>query len=397
MKTTHEARAVESLKKANSELEPDLISIPEAKARMKDFIQAQRLAAFGVAALAGKIDDAESLARATGTSIGKAKETLATSEVLASSAPLNAALRSGEVSLDQATEIARAEGAAPGSAKELLKVAKKESFHVLRDEARRTKLEAEQHQGLAERQRKARRSSHHADELGMVNVHLSFEPHIGAPIMTRAEAGAERLARAAKKAGGEVEPFERYLADAYAELIEGSGKGRAKRPELVILVSHEVATRGWTEVRKGEVCKIPGIGPVAPEIAKEIAKDAFLNGVFYDGKDLRHFKRWGRSTPVEISVALELGKAPEFKGVRCVDCGNSFRPQFDHIEPVAARGPTAHFNFDPRCDPCHKAKTARDRRAGKLKPKTKPKAATRKPKATTTRTRRSATANPNAP
>jgi hypothetical protein len=59
----------------------------------------------------------------------------------------------------------------------------------------------------------------------------------------------------------------------------------------VVLVSHEVATRGWTDVREGEMCQIPGVGPVAPAVAKEIAHDAFLTGVFFDGKDLRHMRR----------------------------------------------------------------------------------------------------------
>ncbi|MPZ70485.1 MAG: hypothetical protein GEU71_13305 [Actinobacteria bacterium] len=372
--------AIEETEKANSGLEPELINEPDSKTCTELYAKLNRLSAFGVTAFAHKHDAAD-LARVTGTSMGKAKDMAATSEVLGSSGPLDAALRRGEVSLDQATEIAKAEVSAPGSAKELLKVAKKESFHVLKDEARRTKLEAEQHRGLAERQREAKTASHRTGELGMAQIHLAFQPHIGTPIMAKAEAEAERLARAARKAGVK-EDFDKHLADAYANLLLGSGKGRAKRPELVVLVSHEVATRGWTDVKKGEMCKIPGVGPVAPEIAKEIGRDAFLNGVFFDGKDLRHFKRWGRSTPVEISVALELGKAPDFKGVRCVDCGNRFRPQFDHIEPVAAQGPTAHFNFDPRCDPCHKAKTARDRRAGKLKPKGPPK---QRPKAKRTR------------
>jgi hypothetical protein len=70
--------------------------------------------------------------------------------VLQDSAPLNEALRSGEVSLDQASEIGKAEQAAPGSATELLEVADKESFSVLRHKARRVKLEAEQHRDLCE-------------------------------------------------------------------------------------------------------------------------------------------------------------------------------------------------------------------------------------------------------
>lgn len=368
MEATFEAQAVEFLEKANAGLDPDLISIPEAKARMKDFIHAQRLAAFGVAALARKIDDAEALARATGTSIGKARETLATSEVLSSSEPLNEALRNGEVSLDQANEIAKAEGAAPGAAKELLRVAKREPFHILKEKARKAKLETEQRRDLASRQRAARSAWSRTDDLGMINIHLALEPHIGAPIVARAEAEAQRLARAAKKSGGDKETFDRYLADGYAKLLSGAGKGRAKRPELVILVSHEVAKRGWKDVRKGEVCKIPGVGPVAPEVAKEISKDAFLNGVFFHGKDLRNFKRFGSHHAIEVAVALELGDPPEFDGVKCIDCGNRFRTEFDHVDPRNCRGPTSHPNLKPRCWPCHQAKTARDRRAGKLQP-----------------------------
>ena len=128
------------------------------------------------------------------------------------------------------------------------------------------------------------------------------------------------------------------------------------------------AAESWKDVREGELCKIPGVGPVSPRVAKDIAQDAFLNGVFYDGVDLRNFARWSKHIPIEVAVALELGDPPGFDGVRCVDCGNRFRTEFDHVEPRAARGPTSKRNLDPRCWPCHQAKTARDRKAGKLRP-----------------------------
>ena len=159
------------------------------------------------------------------------------------------------------------------------------------------------------------------------------------------------------------EPFERHLADAYAALLSAKGKGRAKRPELVVLVSHEVAKRGWTKVDKGEVCKIPGVGPVSPRVARDIAQDAFVNGVVCDGKDLRQFKRWSRHIPIEVAIALELGAPPDFDGVTCVDCGNRFRTEIDHVTPRNAGGPTSNANLKPRCWSCHQAKTARDRRA----------------------------------
>jgi HNH endonuclease len=201
----------------------------------------------------------------------------------------------------------------------------------------------------------------------MINIHLSLEPHIGTPIVNRAEAEAARLYREAKR-DDRAEPFDRHLADAYAALMSGSGGGRSKRPELVVLVSDEVAKRGWKNVKPGEHCKIPGVGPVSPKAAKEIAQDAFLTGVFFDGKDLRNMRRWTRNTPVEVRIALELGEPPGFDGIRCVDCGNRFRTENDHVEPHSALGPASTDNLKPRCWSCHKQKTERDRRAGKLKP-----------------------------
>jgi len=63
---------------------------------------------------------------------------------------------------------------------------------------------------------------------------------------------------------------------------------------------------------------------------------------------------------------LELGEPPEFDGVKCVDCGNRFRTERDHLEPHVARGPSSTTNLKWRCHLCHKLKTERDRRAGKL-------------------------------
>jgi hypothetical protein len=363
--------AVALLEEANAELAPDVLTTLEAGELLGVYTKAQRLASFGVARLAPKANDATELARTTGTSVGEAKATIETGKVLDEAPELRSALRQGEVSLPQAAEIAKAAAVVPAATTQLLAVAKENSFQVLREQVRKTKLEAEQHRGLAQRQREARSARSHTDDLGMVNIHMRLEPHVGTPIVARAEAEAQRLAKAAKRElaeGQNPEPFERYLADAYARLLAGSGNGRARRPELVVLVSHGVAKRGWKDVGEGEVCKIPGVGPVAPAVAKTIAKDAFLSGVFYDGNDLRHFKRWSRTIPVEVQVALELGEPPEFDGVACVDCGRRFRPEFDHVEPYVACRSTSLPNMNTRCKSCHKVKGDEDRRAGKLRP-----------------------------
>ena len=375
MQTRILQEAVELLEKANAELDAELVTLAQAKKLLASYARVEKLAGFGVAALSRKVDDASEVAKVAGTSVSKAKAVVTTGKVLSRSSDLSSAMACGKVSLDQATEIASAEQSAPGAAENLLKVAASESFHALKEKARRAKLEAEQRRDLGKRQHEARSGRSYTDALGMTHIHLLLEPHIGSPIVARAEAEAQRLAkkakaeakaRPAKKSGRlskydlELEPFERYLADAYAALLAGSGKGRAKRPELVVLVSHEVATRGWQDVKPGEVCKIPGVGPVVPPVAREIAQDAFLSGLFYDGQDLRQLKRWSRSIPIEVQIALELGDPPEFDGVKCIDCGNRFRTEFDHFEARCLGGPTAAWNLGGRCWPCHLVKTKKD-------------------------------------
>jgi len=271
--------AIAELEKENANLQPELLTAERARELMTAYARAGKLVSFGIAALSRKLDDSSELARLTGSSVGRAKNVVTTGAVMASSEELSSALMRGDISLDQAHEIATAEESAPGAAKELVAVAQEQPFHLLRDKARKTKLEAEQRRDLGMRQHQARRARNHPDPLGMVHIHMELEPHLGAPIVARAEAEAQRLIRKARDEGTK-EPFERHLADAYALMLSGSGTSRAKRPELVVLVSHEVARRGWSDVTEGEMCKIRGLGPVSPAAAKEIASDAFLNGVF---------------------------------------------------------------------------------------------------------------------
>ncbi len=90
------------------------------------------------------------------------------------------------------------------------------------------------------------------------------------------------------------------------------------------------------------MCKIPGVGPISPSTAKAIASDAFLTGLFYDGTDLRHFRRWTRNIPFEVLLSLQLGEPPEFEGVKCSDCGYRFRNERDHTAPHVAGGCLDH-------------------------------------------------------
>jgi hypothetical protein len=360
-------QAIEFVEKANADLEVALLDRDTTRRLLAAYARARRVVDYGIVSLSRNLDDASEVSRVTGTSMGTAKAVVHTGKVLAASGELSAALQQGDISLDQAKEIASAEESAPGAAARLVGMAQREAFHVLRYKARKAKLEAEQHKDLATRQRIARRARSYSDELGM-----GARPSRARAACWDADRRPGGGGGAAPRAKGQERKQTRAVRAPPRRCIRRTAlrkrQGRARHPELVVLVSYEVATRGWRDVRPGEHCMIPGVGPVSPEVAKDIAKDAFLSGVFFDGTDLRNFARWSRHIPVEVALALELGDPPEFDGVLCVDCGNRFRTEFDHLDPHVAWGPASNGNLSPRCWRCHQAKTERDRTAGRLKP-----------------------------
>ncbi|MDX1690741.1 MAG: HNH endonuclease [Acidimicrobiia bacterium] len=338
-----------------------IVREPAETRRLLDlYVRLERLAAYGKATLSARVGDATRLARSQGTSVGAARRAIDTGRALAAEPRLAEATRRGDVSVDQAGEIAAAASADPGALDDLLDTARTESFRTLRDRARSVRLQAGDREALASRQRRARRLRHWIGDGGMVRLDAALEPHVGAAVVSRIEREANRIARRSE----ESEPFERHLADGLAASV--SGDDAPSKAEVVVLVSHEVVARGWSDVEEDEHCAIPGVGPIAPSMARRLADDAFLTGVVCDGTDLRQMKRWTRSIPVEVRLALHLGEAPGFAGPACVDCGNRFRLEVDHVDPVANGGPTSLPNTELRCEACHRRKTRDDRAAGML-------------------------------
>jgi hypothetical protein len=355
METSRIEAAIEALEEGLRSLDPDVVDRGLAGRLLSLFSRGERACAGAAAMLALRVGDPRLVARQSGTSMGKARAIVGLSKRLVDTPDLNDAVRRGAVSLDQAAEIAKAETAAPGCAGELVEVARNEPFHVLKARARTAVLE-DRRPGLGARQHAARRAAHHITDLGLVHLEADLEPHVGASIIERLEAEARSLAAS----DGDT-PWSARLADAFAACFDRPGAKRSGKPEVVVVVSHEVAARGWDEVADGEMCKIPGVGPIDAAVAKEIAEDAFLTGVVCDGKDLRQIRRWTRTIPVEVRLALRLGTPPTFDGPRCIDCGNRFRIEFDHDQPLSEGGPTSIDNLPARCASCHVRKTARDR------------------------------------
>lgn len=301
----------------------------------------------------GFVNPAEWVARLTGDTSSEARNDLETAVAWEDlSGETRADVAEGTLSLKEAHEIAHTEAVAPGCEAELRQVAREKGYRALVERARRKRQEAVDPEELERRRRHARSLRHWIDELGMVCVSARLTPEVGVPVLSRLEAETEREWRAGNR---DSTPDQR-AADAFVRLLEGKGKGSSTRRDLVCV---------WDLTT--DTAHIPAVGPVSVTTAAEMAKDAFVTALTHDGVEVKTIARYGRYIPPELRLLVELGPPPGFDGAVCVDCGRRFRLQDDHVDPVANGGRTSHENLEPRCPPCHGAKTERDRKAGLLR------------------------------
>ena len=118
----------------------------------------------------------------------------------------------------------------------------------------------------------------------------------------------------------------------------------------------------------GELCHIVDGGPVPVLWVRQVLGDAFVKAVLHDGVRIRRVAHFGRHIKAELRTALDLGAPPGFEGVKCSEpgCERRYGLQWDHVVPVASRGPTSYDNIQALCHVHHAAKTERDRQAGLL-------------------------------
>jgi hypothetical protein len=335
-----------------------------AAARARAAVRAERC---GAHQRLGFTDAAEWLARTAGSSAGEARVALDTATAVETCPKTQEALVAGLISLTQAKEITRAEAERPGSEAELLGVARQASLTMLKDAARKKRLEAVDPADLHRRQVQARELRHWQDDLGMVWLRGALPPEVGIPFVNRLDAETDRVRRLARRDGA-VEPRSAHAADAFVKLVAEGGKGKANRADLVVVCDLGAYRRG--HVHDDERCHLVGGGPVPVSVARDIGSDdAFVKAVLHDGVKIDTVAHFGRHLGAELRTALELGHAPDFDGVRCIEagCGRRYGLEWDHVDPRANQGVTSYENLEPRCWPHHREKTERDRRTGLLR------------------------------
>lgn len=118
----------------------------------------------------------------------------------------------------------------------------------------------------------------------------------------------------------------RELADALVELAAHEGGPAAM---VHVRVDHTALVRGFTE--EGEVCEVPGIGPIPVAAARRLADDAILKVLLTDGADIAAVAHLGRTIPARLRTALEA------RDPVCVVPGCDVRRglEIDHLVPRA--------------------------------------------------------------
>lgn len=292
----------------------------------------------------------EWLARKTGKSTGEARTDLETATALLDLADTKSAVDAGDLSLAQAAEIARTEAECPGSEAEMLALATTTNLRRLKETGNKRRQEAIDPAEMEQRRRGARAFVHWQDEIGMTCFRGALPPEVGVPFISALEAETDRLFLTDKES-----TRDQRAADAFVKLVSGKGKGRTTRSDLVVV---------WD--LNADVARIPATGPVSMKTVRDVAKNAYVTGLTHDGKKVDQILRYGRYVPKELRLVLSLGDPPGFDGAVCQDCGRRYHLQIDHVDPRANGGPTVLANLEPRCPPCHEAKTERDRKAGLL-------------------------------
>jgi hypothetical protein len=81
-----------------------------------------------------------------------------------------------------------------------------------------------------------------------------------------------------------------------------AGAGRRTSHSVILRVDLAALRRG--ELGQGEVCEIPGVGPVPLAVARQLLGDAFLKLVITDGVDVQSVCHIGRHVSAFIDTAL---------------------------------------------------------------------------------------------
>ncbi len=379
-------RVAGDLRTALADYEPERITGADAARMLQGFAEIERLGAAGKLLSARRVESsniwrqtghrsaAAHLAEATGSGIGPAISALETARRLGSLPATDDALRGGRLSETQAKEISGAAILQPETERELVEAAGQQSLAVLKLRCRRVKAAGADQKAAYDRIHNSRYLRNWVDPDGAVRFDAKLTPDAGARLLAVVKVETARLTTAARRVGADDTPTG-LAADALVGLATGgsaasvpgeqgdsriggedggpSRRGGGPAAMVHVRVDHAALRRGHVE--PGEVCEIPGIGPIPVEVARQLATDSILSVLLTDGVDVTSVAHVGRTIPAALRTAL-VERDPV-----CVvpSCEVSEGLEIDHVRPFAEGGPTALHNLARLCHWHHYLKTHR--------------------------------------
>jgi len=263
-----------------------------AKARwgaLELFGEIERLGAAGKALAARRVEvtrawqsrgtrsAAHFVAATCGSSVRSAVVALETARLLDDLPATASALRAGRLSTAQVSEIVSAAGGRPGCEAELVAAAGSESLPALQQRCRALRSQGADAVSAYERVRANRYLRHWSDDEGALRLEARLCADEGAKVLAALDVERRRVFATARR-DGRREPYEAYEADALVALAEGVG-GTATGDQGAG-AEGRWCTSGSTTPRwcgatwkTGEVCDIPGVGPIPVASARRLATD----------------------------------------------------------------------------------------------------------------------------
>jgi len=331
--------AIDAIASFVAEFEPSIYSGEDAATLVGAFTRAERLCGAGKTlaatraaetsrhALSGHRSAAEWLAQQTGESVGEAVDLLKLGQALEDQPEVGRAYRDGKLSRSRARLVSGAVRVNPQREHDLIDGAEQDSFRQLKERCLRAKAEGRSAEDAARAYAAIHRSRScrtWTDADGAFRLDALLTPDAGASLLASLAKESDRIFQQARKAGLEEMPTA-YAADALVALVTGPGsqmsdRSRPGRPDaesgpvpvvdgrrtpsatVHLRVDLDALRRG--SVSDGEVCEIPGVGPVPIESARALMGDAITDLVITNGVDVTTVCHLGRSIPRPLRTAL---------------------------------------------------------------------------------------------
>ena len=384
-----------------SDLSPADVPLPYAVDILDAFIELERLAASGKVLIAARAAESEAWRRAgspsaaawlalrQGTDTGRARADLETSQQLGGLAGTADAVRNGELSPQQAGAVAAGASVNPAAEDDLLETAKSDSLRHTKEEAARRRAEVEGEESKVERERKVRagRKAYWWSKGGRWCMYAEGPLAEGAELQQALENRIGEIHR--ERRNGQREGREQYAYDALVDLVcgrtpttsdsdgdsdgdgdstdtdkadgarnggRGTGGRRRRTRESVrrlMLVRVDLAALINGAVGDGEVCEIPGIGPISVEQARTMFGDSILRLITTNGTAVVDVVNPARK-PTEAQRIAKLWTDP-----KCcvVGCNRTVDLEYEHREDYARTQHTVLVESEHMCTFHHQLKT----------------------------------------